>query len=245
MRTVLDANQYESFYSVIAMIKDECTDIDIQGGVIRQKNDTEIVMYDLDLTDILDNMNIPISNIKPKIDLLRMFLGGDEIVIESDDEKYSIKDEFSKVSFTAPNRQFIDNQFYSRDNLTVIFNFAERDMIFSYTFSSKLCERMKVIANNFNIKAFNIEFNGDTAVMKASPESRDQGAIIANDIVLDTPIEGKTCNITTSALIPEHDSDLELKMYKEGGNVLSSESSFSIKGINGIIYNRTRLMEIE
>lgn len=243
MSIELDAAQYESFYAAISMIKDESTDIDIKDGVIRQKNDTEIVVYEMDLSDIITDITLPLTSIKPKSDLLKMFIGSNSIEIDSDEEKYSIKDDFLKLSFTIPNLNFVDNEFMSRDALMQVFNFEERQLIMSYTFSPKLCDRMRIIANNFNIKAFAVEFNGETATIRATPESKDQSAIIANDIPLDIPIENKICNITTTLLISEHDTDLEYKMYADGNNVLVSESSSAIKGIGYIIYNRTRLLD--
>lgn len=242
MSITLDANQYESFFSVISMIKDECTDIDIREGIIRQRNDTEHVIYELDLTDLIEQLNIPFSSIKPKIDLLKMFVGGDEIVLDSDDETHSVKDEFSKISFTATNLQFMDNKFIEASALTQIFNFDNLEPVFTYTFSKKVCERMRVIANNFSINSFTVEFHGETAMIKASPESRDQSAIIVDNIPLDFEISDKSCNITIMLTNFEHDGDLDLSMYADGNNVLASKSSSTVKGIQCDIYNRTRLI---
>jgi len=227
------------------MIKEQCTDINIISGVIRQRSDTEIVVYDIDISDILEEMNLPLVGIKTKIDLLKMFVGNDDIEINSNDEIYSIKDEFSKISFVVPNLQFIENKYIESDEITQMFDFEDRELVFTYNFSQKICERMRVIANNYEINAFTIEFLGDTATIKANTEAKDQTAILASNIPLDVPISDKICNVATTLLISEHDSELSYNMYTNGNNILISEVESSIKGINYKIHNRTRLMDVD
>jgi len=245
MSIVLDTNQYESLFAAISMIKDQCTDINITNGIIRQRSDTEIVVYDIDVSDLLGDMNLPLVGIKMKADLLKMFVGNDEIEIDSNDDVYSIKDEFSKISFIVPNLQFIENKFVESNELAQMFGFGDRELVFTHNFSQKVCERMRVIANNYEIDAFTIEFNGDTATIKANTEAKDQVAVLASEIPLDIPISDRMCNIATTLLITEHDSELTFEMYTDGNNILISKVDSSIKGTNYTIHNRTRLMDMD
>jgi len=245
MSIILDTNQYESLFSAITMIKDQCNDVNITSGIIRQRSDTEIVVYDIDLSDIIGDMDLPLVGIKLKADLLKMFVGNDDIEIDSNDDLYYVKDEFSKVSFVVPNKQFIENKFVEENELAQMFNFDDRTLVFKHNLSNKICERMRVIANNYEINAFTIEFLGDVATIKANNVAKDQMAILASDIPLEIPIKDKVCNIATNLLITEHDSELSFEMYSDGNNILISKVDSSIKGINYTIHNRTRLMEAE
>jgi hypothetical protein len=227
------------------MIKEECTDIDVRSGMIRQRNNSEMVIFDIDASDLLQDMDLPLIGVKTKVDLLKMFVGNDEIELATDDERYSIKDEFSKISFVVPNVQFIENKFIEKTQLTQMFEFDDREIVFSHNFSQKVCERMRIIATNYDIDSFMIEFNGDFATMKANTESKDQSAVLVSDIPLDIHIEGKICNIISTLFITEHDSELRLNMYINKSGILFNEANTSMKGINYTIYNRTRLLDEE
>jgi len=244
MRISLDTNDYDSLLSMLSMIKDMCMDIDIHDGIIRQRSDNSYVMYEADLSDLIGKMTLPLLETKPKIDLMKMFLGSEEVIIEANEEQYSFKDDTLKISMIIPISQFVNNKFSSSDEAKQIFDFDNSQHLLSYTFSQKLCERMKIITNNFNIETFSIEFDGETASIKASPESKNQSALIVKDIDLDINISDKYANLTSLLFIPEHDGDLEYNMFINNG-ILTSKVSTSIKGINYNIYSRTRLMDFE
>jgi len=239
----LDANQYESFYSIISLLKDECNDIDIVGGKIRQKTNSHNAIFDIDMTDFLEDINLPFTIIKQKIDLLRMFLGSDNIEIDSNDEFFTFKDNFSKITFVKPNLQFIDNPYMSDEEIANLFAWDEQTVLLSTNFSLKICERMKIIASNYNITAFTMLFNGDDAKLIATTDSNDQSAVIVDSIPLEVEIQNTYCNLQITPFIVDRDSETRLTCYFETAEqnaIIINKTETSIKEVDFTIYSRTQ-----
>jgi len=245
MSIILDSDQYESFYSVISLLKEECNDIDIRDGKICQKSNSHEIIFDIDLSDVLQGINLPFTVIKQKIDLLRMFVGSDNIEIDSDDEKFTFKDEFSKITIIKPNLQFIDNPYVENESLSQLFSWDQQEVLLTKSFSPKICDRVKIISSNYNINRFQLIFNGDDATMIAKTESNDQEAIIAENIPLELEVNNEECSFLITPFIVDHDSDLNFTVYSDGSQILITKVESSIKGIDFTLYCRTQFIPHE
>jgi len=241
MSIVLTSDQYESFYAIVSLLKEQCNDIDIVNGKIRQKTNAHDAIFDIDLTSILQDITLPFTIIKQKIDLLRMFLGSDTVEIDSREDDFVISDNFSKISFVKPNLQFIDNPYMDDEEISQLFSWEDQTVLLSTTLSLKICERMKIIASNYNITAYTMLFNGDDATLIASTDANDQSAEIVNSIPLDMEISNNECNLQITPFIVDRDSDTNLTCYVDNnGSIIINKIQSEIKNIDYTIYSRTQ-----
>jgi hypothetical protein len=104
---------------------------------------------------------------------------------------------------------------------------------------------MKIIASNYNIDRFLLQFHGDDAKLIANTESNDQSAIIANSIPLELQINNEECNLLITPLIVDHDTNLTFTVYSDGSQILINKSESSIKGVDFTIYSRTQFLHTD
>ena len=99
----LSAEEYNDFLRCLTNLKEECNDIDINGGIIRERSNDKTSIFQIDLNPILPDVTMSISDIKKKLDLLKVF-AGQEVNIEcnTDGNGYFIfADSFSSLKFLS------------------------------------------------------------------------------------------------------------------------------------------------
>ena len=104
----LDATKYDEFLRVLLILKDICNDVDIREGFIRQRTNDSATVFEIDLTSIISNMNLPISELKNKLDIFKCF-SGEEVSISTTDDCFIIADQYSMLKIKNPILEFMDN----------------------------------------------------------------------------------------------------------------------------------------
>jgi len=96
----LNAESYNEFLRCITNLKEECNDIDINNGIIRQRSNDKTSIFQIDLNPILPDVTMSISDIKKKIDLFKIFAGQDvNIEINNDGASfYKFSDYYQQYS---------------------------------------------------------------------------------------------------------------------------------------------------
>ena len=81
-RTInLNEEEYNDFLRCLTNLKEICNDVDIRDGVIRQRSNDLTSVFEMNLSPIINDASIPITNLKKKLDLLKTFVG-QEVTIE-------------------------------------------------------------------------------------------------------------------------------------------------------------------
>ena len=70
----LSMENYEQFLRCLSILKDVCNDADIHGGILRQRTNDSANVFEINMTPIIRTLNIPLVNLKHKLDLLKIFL---------------------------------------------------------------------------------------------------------------------------------------------------------------------------
>ena len=96
----LSNEEFENFVRSLSVLKDVCNDVDINDGIIRQRTNDHTTIFQLDLSSLLPVVTMCLSNLKQKLDLLKMF-SDEEVEIEISD-KIKIKDQYSSIEFEKP-----------------------------------------------------------------------------------------------------------------------------------------------
>lgn len=243
----MSAEQFSEFLRCISNLKEECNDIDIKNGIIRQRSNDKTSIFQVDMTSILtEEVSISISDIKKKLDLLKVFAGqvvNLEISTEGNGH-FIFSDTFSSLKFMAPAYQFIDNKFMTEDELIAIFNLNEDELILEYEIPSMITERIRVITTSFNIKAIQVEFSGETAMIKAGTQAKDQFAKFAENITTNAVFDQCSANLGVIPFSIEHDDQVEFKMYKDTNQDISLNTfSTKVGECEMIIFTRSSLVQ--
>lgn len=240
---VMDKEQFEDFMRCISILKDICNDVDIRDGIIRQRTNDKFSVFQLDLNPVLSDLSIPITNLKQKIDLFKIFTN-EEVTIKTEDGKFTIGDQYSNLTFDYPDLDFLDNTFMDAEELVNIFQMNEEDIILSTNISEKISERIRIITGSFNVNTVRISFDGETASITTKTQSKDQHADLISNIVTDKVIEASSNTVATPFVI-DHDGDLEFKMYNYEDNICANKYTTTISDVDIIIFGRSTLQEEE
>jgi len=249
MQTIRMTNEeFSNFLKCLSNLKEVCNDADIQQGIIRQRTNNHTSIFEIDMRPLLDDASISLTNLKQKIELLKPFQIQDvEITIEEDGEGsgyYEFKDEYSSIRFDIPTYDFMDNKFVSEEELRNIFSESEDDLLLEHDFESIINERIKIVSQYFNIQTVMVEFNGESATISARTPSKDQSAEFAENVVLNTPIDGSVTNITNVAFMIEQDGDISFQMFKDPeANVSLNKFSSKLGDMELNIYSRSQIIE--
>ena len=244
----LSMEDYEQFLRCLSILKDVCNDADIHGGILRQRTNDSANVFEIDMTSVIDNLDVPLVNLKQKLDLLKIFMNQNsdqsqtvDITVE-DDGSFTVSDEYSTVKFEGPELEYMDNRFINQEELETIFTLNEEDIILETEIESNISDRMRIIAQNFNVNSTQIQFNNDSASICMETQGHDQSAKILTDIVVEQPMECVSSLVNTPFII-DHDGKITLKMYNYQEQICSNTFKTSISDIDITIYGRSSLIE--
>lgn len=213
MRTVnLDVEKFKTFMRILSIMKDLCNDADIQRGVIRQRINSLLCLFEIDLTSMIGDLNLPIIDIKKKLDILKIFKDND-VQISTTDDSHLIADESTQIKFLIPYLEFVDNPFIKDEEFNSLFILDPEDLILDVQLNKTITKRIKIITENFDMNNVKISFNGNTASIISTHQSKNQEAVLIDSIPTIKELTGLTHIITTPFII-DHDGDVSLKMYE-------------------------------
>jgi len=241
----MQEKSYEEFLKCLVNLKDICNDIDVRDGMIRQRSNDLISVFELNLEPLVSDSTFAISDLKTKLDILKTFAGQDEVVIEiNDDENFvSFRDNYSSVKFQLPTLDFLDNKFMSEEELEKIFGLSEEDLILECDLETIITDRIRVITTAFNTKAIQVSFDGENASVSAITAGKDQSAVFVKGIETNIVLEKSSSNITTVPFTIEHDSDIDFKMFKDPNQPISlNKFSTNIGDVDINIYTRASIV---
>ena len=237
----LDAAKYDEFLRVLLILKDICNDVDIRDGFIRQRTNDSATVFEVDLTGIITDMNLPISELKNKLDIFKCF-SGQEVAITATDDSFIISDQYSTLKIKNPILEFLDNKFISQDELSRVIVTNSDDLIIQSQISKTISDRMRVISSSFHINSLQTIFNGETANISCSTQSKDNFAEFVKDIVSNKELN-HSANLVITPFIIDHDGDINFEMYDSGNNVVINSFSTTIGSINVNLYTRASMVE--
>ena len=65
VRTInIDKDQFAEILRCLSLLKDECNDVDIRGGMIRQRSNEKISVFEIDLSPIISDIDLAITDLK-------------------------------------------------------------------------------------------------------------------------------------------------------------------------------------
>jgi len=244
----MNAEEYNDFLRCLINLKEVCNDIDIKDGFIRQRSNDKTSIFQIDMTEILHDSSFTISDIKKKLDLLKMFAGQEvELEINEDDNGYFVfSDQYSNLKFMSPAYQFVDNKFMSNDELEAIFSINEEELILEHDIPRTITERIRIITSSFNVNSIQVEFDGESATIKAGTQAKDQFAKFAENITTNVVFERCSANLGVIPFGIDHDEEVAFKMYKNSDQAICLNTFRTLIGdCEMMIYTRSSLISSE
>ena len=231
----LDSSKYGSLVRILAVLKENCNDVVINNGFVRQRSNDAAAIFEIDLTSLISDSSFIISNIKEKIDTLKIF-AEHEVAVKVDDISFTLSDPDSSLKILHPDKNYLDNKFMEESDLKNLIPFSEEDILTTHSISPMISDRMKIISTCFHVNSFQMIFEGETAAIKSRTMSKEQLAMILSNIVLGEKITGYS-NLVIIPYVCDHDGDIISKIYKLGDKCICKYEMF-IGAIPVTIYTR-------
>jgi hypothetical protein len=259
IRLELNKSNYNDFIRCLQNLKDICNDVQIDDGIIRQRNNENTAIFEFDMSAILSDVSLTLTDIKQKLDLLKTFQDTQDVniyVAEPEDEEkegpgfFEFSDTFSSIRCMAPNAKYVDNKFITLEELTSISSFDENDLILERELSNIITNRMRVVSTNFNVKSIRIDFQGETASITAATQAKSESAKFITGIPINEMIiQNSFSNIPVVPFCIDHDTAIEFKMFKEkdpsSGNTVTNKISTTLGQVDIKIFSRSSILTEE
>jgi len=239
-------------------LKEICNDVQIDNGIIRQRNNENTAIFEFDMSAILSDVSLTLTDLKQKLDLLKTFQDTQDVQIyiaTPEDEEtegpgfFEFSDSFSSIRFMTPNMKYIDNKFITLEELTSISSFDENDLILERELSNIITNRIRVVSTNFNVKSIRIDFHGETASITAATQAKSESAKFINDIPInEVVIQDSFSNIPVVPFCIDKDTPLEFRLFKEkdaSSNTVTNKISTTLGQVDIKIFSRSSILTEE
>lgn len=236
---VMSSSDYEDFLRCLLNLKDLCTDVDLREGIIRQRTNDNNSIFEFDLTPLIQNVSLPLSDLKHKLDLFKVF-SGQEVTINSDDVNFSFSDQYSSIKVKNPLPDFLDNKFIPETELNAIIAVPENSLILEHNLLQIITERIKIITQGFNTPSIQVSFEAENAKIMAATQSKEESAIFVSGLVTNTQMEQSMSSMSINPFTIDHDDDIKLEIFRDNNNLLNKFST-TIGQIGIKMYSKSML----
>jgi len=240
---VMNDEQTESFLRCLSILRDICVDADIKNGLIRQRSADKTSIFEIDLTPLTTEVNLPLSNLKQKLDLFKIF-SDTSVQLDVSEEHFSFKDDHSVLSFKTPIAEYFPSEFINENELNNIFTLSEENLLIEKELSKVTTDRIKIVTQVFNTPTVQVRFNGNVAAIIANVQSKDQEAQFCDNIETNNiDVGNQTTNIVAIPFLIDHDTDIYFKMYSsDQPGVVFSKFSTQLGDVDINVYTRSAMI---
>jgi hypothetical protein len=244
-QVILEDEKYGEFFKIISIFKDLCNDVDIRNGSIRQKSNSGNVTFELDITSMVNDLSIPLSNLPQKLELFKSFLSN-RVTIESNDDNCKVSDAHTSLAFKNPSLEYFDNKYISREALNTVIYPDLSDLILNVSIGKVVSDRIRTISKVLNISSLKVDFDKDVANIDGATASKDLSSRLISQTPTEREIEDYYVDISVIPFLIDHDGDVSLRMYEvsEMNMVVAVFTTFLV-GIEITMYCRSKIMEKE
>ena len=236
----LDMTKFGELNRCLTIFKDLCNDVEIREGIIRQKTNDGAVVFEIDLTPLLGDLNIRFSNLKEKLDLFKVFYN-QAVTIENDGENTNFVGTYSTYVFKNPDLDFMDNKFITAEDLQNATQMNRDDLMLSTSIIPTITEAIKIITQGFHVNSIKVAFDGNEASITSTTVAKDQWTSFISNIRTEQEIVCST-NLVSTPFIIDHDGDILFEMFKNSGDRVLTRLSTTISDININLYSRGQLI---
>jgi len=191
----LERDKFDTFASVAKAIYDAgCSDLDIKGGLIRQKNDTGQMIIEMDMNDVIGDIDLSLVNLKQKVQILKTFdLDGAGDVKNTDMSltlratEYQFGDSLSKVIFMKSVKSFLNNPHISDDEYKKLIKYTDDNKLMDVEIGDYMSRRIKNVCDSFESDMLRCDLNDG----KANFSIATLNNMLRSDVLSEVDVNGE------------------------------------------------------
>jgi hypothetical protein len=172
----LGPDLYTDFIRCLTNLKEVCNDIEIRDGILRQRSNDRTSIFELDMTPVIPNVTMGVTDIKGKLDNLKMF-SGQQVTLNiypGEGQYYSFNDAYTKYRILTPSLEYLDNKFMTAEELDRMFVMNDEDLILETDLPLMITDRIRIMTTSFHTESIQILFEGESATIKTATQAKDQ-----------------------------------------------------------------------
>jgi len=230
----LPSEKFSKFTSMLSIVSKMCTDLTIKDGIVCQSSDRRSSILNIDISGIIGESTVLISGVSSKVDLLEPFRKQSvDMSLEITNNHYSFKDNLSKLEFTKPIEEYLNNKFISSDELRSKLMINEDENIFEYQISKFLIERLTALQRGLAASTIRFEFTGNKVDIVVSASDNPSSTAIGKLVT----IEGLNKDVNGICVFP-------IQPFLLGGDHINVTGIFRGDGENILLKLNTDINEI-
>jgi len=234
----LSEEQYKTFLKIVTTFKETCVDLDIREGKIFQKSNDFLHIYQCDVTSLIGGNSFPISNIKSKLNLLKLFKA--PTIYFQEDKVRIVEDKFY-IDFVKPMTEYLDNKYLQDTELSSLVKVDDEYKIGECVFDRDILNKMKVIAQNFSTDSLSIYFDSESEKINFIIRTmiQDQKALLC-EAEMNENVTGETSIPLFYNLRIPH-AKIEIFFPDKEAMVLFYKITSQIEDVGLTIYSKSKL----
>jgi len=189
----LDKDNFGVFMDMISILSKACDDLVIKNGIICQKSNKRSLIMQVDMTHILGDVDLLMSNIPIKEKLLTPFRrqgAAMDLIINNDG--YEFQEQESKINFKKPLENYLTNKYMPVENLATTLNIDDNGKILDREIGKHLIERVPTLTEALGATLIQVDFQDRKASYKIRPADTNSTTVGTLMVVedLEQEIEG-------------------------------------------------------
>ena len=240
MEATVHSKDFSNLLRCLSLLDGICANVDIKGGILRQKSDDEYSIIEMDLTSLVSDCDILIPDIKGKLPILNV-LSKQEIKISSSESRVSFSGNRSTLQFADSHPDSHHHGFISNEEIDKIFTLREENLVLEHSIDKETLNLIKIMSSQFNLLGFQIFFEGNTASIIATATDRSQHFRIAHGIPVKAHMNCFSSVLARDLLI-DHDGDILLRIYKVKETVCINQFNALIGKVMVRVYGISKLI---
>lgn len=230
----LPNEEFSKFASILGIVSKMCTDLTIKDGIICQSSDRRSSILYIDVNSILGESTVLISGTSSKVDLLEPFRKqGVDMYLDITNNFYSFRDDLSRLEFTKPIEEYLNNKFISSEELKSKLMIDKDGHIFEYQISKFLIERLVALQRGLSASTIRFEFTGNKVDVVVSASDNPSTTTVGKLVTIDSICK----DINGICVFP-------IQPFLLGGDQVNVEGIFRGDGENILLKLNTDINEI-
>jgi hypothetical protein len=245
--------------AVDLVVKSNCTDCMIESGVIRQPTNDRQSMIGIDLSSILPDLCVGLSNAKQKVGLMKIILNVDESVklkdqnvhIQMFEKNFKLYDERWEYTLSKPLPELLDNKFIDETAFSSRVVMNEDELIMSTTLDPDIIRGVQANCELFQNSMVIFSLEGDSADISMAENSNTNSGKIQSNISLNvTDFPKKLFRMFSLPFRMDLNSSMQIDVYKLSGDKEKDNCLCHCKmeldgSIPVSVYTKVKLIEVK
>jgi hypothetical protein len=191
---VLGKEKFSALLTTMLFFKNDCTDFIINGGNVSQFTDDKKYILSSDISELVGNLNLPISGIAIKFGLIELLRRQNvNVNLITDDNFYRFRDSVSEYVFKMPMHSHMKNSFITSSKAAHLMRPDYSKRIFTYKFDKKLLDRLQSASKALESATLYVMFEGQKANICIKPlDASDHTAVKL--VTIDEELEDTSIN---------------------------------------------------